>query len=224
MRECQCATSPHKWDAEAQALPAGFQLCDLRAHLAHVAIQKHSRFPNRRALKNAVRQAGNVRQRPRFAAIVMPTYLRLLAHVAFTVVARPAGTAAHFRPLGGPGPRTGGRGRTGATRGPIRRPLRWDKTYWGATRSAHVAAIHAVAAKTPANTCAVGLRARLTPLEAPRADVSVSTLFDGASHSLFDVLFGAGGDRFPDATEDAVVLTAVKDATRRWCGGPKARI
>jgi hypothetical protein len=88
MRECQCATSPHKWDAEAQALPAGFQLCDLRAHLAHVAIQKHSRFPNRRALKNAVRQAGNVRQRPRFAAIVMPTYIRLLAHVAFTAIAR----------------------------------------------------------------------------------------------------------------------------------------
>jgi hypothetical protein len=45
--------------------------------------------------------------------------------------------------------------------------------------------------------------------------VSVSTLFDGASHSLFDVLFGARADRFPDATEDAAVLTAVKDATRR---------
>jgi hypothetical protein len=52
--------------------------------------------------------------------------------------------------------------------------------------------------------------------------VSVSTLFGVASHSLFDVLFGAGEDRFPDATEHAVVLTAVKDATRRWCGGPKA--
>jgi len=52
--------------------------------------------------------------------------------------------------------------------------------------------------------------------------VSVSTLFDGASHSLFDVLFGAGADRFPDATERAAVLTAVKDAARRWRGGPKA--
>jgi hypothetical protein len=29
-------------------------------------------------------------------------------------------------------------------------------------------------------------------------------------------------DRFPDAAKDAVVLTAVKDATRRWRGGPKA--
>jgi len=130
MRECQCATSPHKWDAEAQALPAGFQLCDLRAHLAHVAIQKHSRFPNRRALKNAVRQAGNVRQRPRFAAIVMPTYLRLLAHVAFTVVARPAGTAAHFRPLGGPGPRTGGEGE-----GPGPRAVRYADRYAGIKRT-----------------------------------------------------------------------------------------
>jgi hypothetical protein len=27
--------------------------------------------------------------------------------------------------------------------------------------------------------------------------------------------------RFPDATEHAVVLTAVKDAARRWRGGPK---
>ena len=45
--------------------------------------------------------------------------------------------------------------------------------------------------------------------------VSVSTHFDGASHSLFDVLFGAGADRFPDATEDAIVLAAVKDAARR---------
>ncbi len=52
--------------------------------------------------------------------------------------------------------------------------------------------------------------------------MSVSTHFDGALRSLFDVLFGAGADRFPDATEDAVVLTAVKDATRRWRGGPKA--
>jgi hypothetical protein len=43
----------------------------------------------------------------------------------------------------------------------------------------------------------------------------VRTLFDGASRSLFDVLFGAGADRFPDATEHAVVLTAVKDAARR---------
>jgi hypothetical protein len=28
-------------------------------------------------------------------------------------------------------------------------------------------------------------------------------------------------DRFPDAIEDAVVLAAVKDASRRWGGGPK---
>ena len=132
MRECQCATSPHKWDAEAQALPAGFQLCDLRAHLARVAIQKHSRFPNRRALKNAVRQAGNVRQRPRFAAIVMPTYLRLLAHVAFTQWLRgPQAPPLIFARLEAPALGRGGRGRTGATRGPIRRPLRWDKTYLG---------------------------------------------------------------------------------------------
>jgi hypothetical protein len=54
------------------------------------------------------------------------------------------------------------------------------------------------------------------------AQVSVSPLFDGASRSLFDVLFGPGADRFPDATEHAVVLTTVKDATRRWRGGPKA--
>jgi hypothetical protein len=59
-------------------------------------------------------------------------------------------------------------------------------------------------------------------LEPIAALLSVSTLFDGASHSLFDVLFGAGADRFPDATERAAVLTAVKDAARRWRGGPKA--
>jgi len=28
--------------------------------------------------------------------------------------------------------------------------------------------------------------------------------------------------RLSDATEDAAVLTAVKDAARRWRGGPKA--
>jgi hypothetical protein len=28
--------------------------------------------------------------------------------------------------------------------------------------------------------------------------------------------------RFSDATEHAAVLTVVKDATRRWRGGPKA--
>jgi hypothetical protein len=60
------------------------------------------------------------------------------------------------------------------------------------------------------------------PVVAGAQQISVSTLFDGASHSLFDVLFGAGADRFPDATERAAVLTAVKDAARRWRGGPKA--
>jgi hypothetical protein len=29
-------------------------------------------------------------------------------------------------------------------------------------------------------------------------------------------------DHSPDSIEDAVVLAAVKDASRRWCGGPKA--
>jgi hypothetical protein len=49
-----------------------------------------------------------------------------------------------FARLEAPALGQGGRGRTGATRGPIRRPLRWDKTYLGRGRSAHVAAIHEV--------------------------------------------------------------------------------
>jgi len=35
---------------------------------------------------------------------------------------------------------------------------------------------------------------------------------------LFD---GRWCDRFPDAPEHAAVLAAVKDASRRWRGGPK---
>jgi hypothetical protein len=34
-------------------------------------------------------------------------------------------------------------------------------------------------------------------------------------------LFGLPVDRLSDAIEDAVVLAAVKDASRRWRGGPK---
>jgi hypothetical protein len=45
-----------------------------------------------------------------------------------------------FARLEAPALGRGGRGRTGATRGPIRR----DKTYLGRGRSAHVAAIHEV--------------------------------------------------------------------------------
>jgi hypothetical protein len=37
----------------------------------------------------------------------------------------------------------------------------------------------------------------------------------------FLIVWCVWGDRFPDATEDAVVLAAVKDASRRWRGGPK---
>jgi hypothetical protein len=35
-------------------------------------------------------------------------------------------------------------------------------------------------------------------------------------------LFVVRGDRISDAIEDAVVLAAVKDASRRWRGGAKA--
>jgi len=45
--------------------------------------------------------------------------------------------------------------------------------------------------------------------------LSVITLFDGLAFPLFDGSVGEFGDRFPDATEHAVVLAAVKDASRR---------
>ena len=54
------------------------------------------------------------------------------------------------------------------------------------------------------------------------SNVSVNTLFDGLAGTFFDGSFGVSADRFPDAIEDAVVLAAVKDAARRWRGGPKA--
>jgi hypothetical protein len=44
--------------------------------------------------------------------------------------------------------------------------------------------------------------------------VSVSRLFDGVVRELLDGPW-CGCDRFSDATERAVVLTAVKDAARR---------
>src|SRR5712691_3460309 len=53
----------------------------------------------------------------------------------------------------------------------------------------------------------------------PREKVSVISVFDGDAFSLFDGRIGV--DRFPDAIERAAVLAAVKDATRRWRGGPK---
>jgi len=52
-----------------------------------------------------------------------------------------------------------------------------------------------------------------------RGSLSVISVFDGDACSLFDGRIGV--DRFPDAIERAAVLAAVKDATRRWRGGPK---
>ena len=49
--------------------------------------------------------------------------------------------------------------------------------------------------------------------------MSVILVFDGVACALFDGSIGV--DRFPDAIERAAVLAAVKDATRRWRGGPK---
>ena len=49
--------------------------------------------------------------------------------------------------------------------------------------------------------------------------VSVISVFDGDACALFDGRIGV--DRFPDAIERAAVLAAVKDASRRWRGGPK---
>jgi hypothetical protein len=43
--------------------------------------------------------------------------------------------------------------------------------------------------------------------------VSVISVFDGLVRALFDGWIAV--DRFPDATERAAVLAAVKDATRR---------
>src|SRR5271166_5768534 len=51
--------------------------------------------------------------------------------------------------------------------------------------------------------------------------VSVRSFFDGLSRTPFDGLFVGWGDRSPEAIEPAVVLAAVKDASRRWRGGPK---
>ena len=50
---------------------------------------------------------------------------------------------------------------------------------------------------------------------AAAAILSVITLFDGLAFPLFDGSVDEFGDRFPDATEHAVVLAAVKDAARR---------
>ena len=49
--------------------------------------------------------------------------------------------------------------------------------------------------------------------------VSMISVFDGVGCALFDCLVGV--DSRPDAIDDAVVLAAVKDASRRWRGGPK---
>ena len=49
--------------------------------------------------------------------------------------------------------------------------------------------------------------------------MSVILFFDVPSSAVFDGPVGAFEDRFPDATEHAVVLTAVKDgleAVRKW--------
>ena len=53
------------------------------------------------------------------------------------------------------------------------------------------------------------------------AVISVISLFDCRSRTLFDGLFVGRGDRSPDAGKSAVVLAAVKDGSRRWRGGPK---
>ena len=45
------------------------------------------------------------------------------------------------------------------------------------------------------------------------ADVSVISVFDDLPRALFDGWISV--DRFPDATERAAVLAAVKDAARR---------
>ena len=44
-------------------------------------------------------------------------------------------------------------------------------------------------------------------------DLSVISVFDGGLRALFDGWISV--DRFPDATERAAVLAAVKDAARR---------
>jgi hypothetical protein len=53
-------------------------------------------------------------------------------------------------------------------------------------------------------------------------ELSMGTLFDGVARTIFDGLIGMRADRLSDATEHAVVLAAVKDAARRWRGGPKS--
>jgi len=51
-------------------------------------------------------------------------------------------------------------------------------------------------------------------------NVSMSTLFEVSVCAFFEVGFVCVGPA-PDAGEHAVVLAAVKDASRRWRGGPE---
>ena len=59
------------------------------------------------------------------------------------------------------------------------------------------------------------LKVRSTGLRKARSasQVSVISVFDGLARPLFDGWIGV--DRFPDTTERAAVLAAVKDAARR---------
>jgi hypothetical protein len=58
-----------------------------------------------------------------------------------------------------------------------------------------------------------GFEMKLTDTQLVLLSVSVISVFDGGLRALFDGWISV--DRFPDATERAAVLAAVKDAARR---------